>query len=697
VSSNTTALLSSSSRAVVSSSGQTSNEPIQGGVNSRVHTVMRGLLALPVLAALVALAALSAQARPELVVSVGHSGPPLHAAFAGGYLATAIWSTVALVDLSTGLTVARLRHSAHVTTLEANPAGNLIAVGTCGRSVELWDVSSRRLVHRLRIQRECADSLSFSPDGALLAIVDVGCCTDGDCCGGDACTSGGGVQIWDVGSGRLKQELAKGGGIRSVVFGANGRWLAGADINGKTTVFEWPSGRQLRTFGGTADAGSPESGVSSPDGKYLAWREFGALQVWEVASGTPMALPAPRPDDEDEGGRDRQRDTSDPAWTEQRVPAKAAEFLDDGRLAYVDDDHLRIVTLPNGPIEDMPLEKPKIDVRGHMALIIPPSWLRIHRNGRSIAGTFESRTGLWDTGAATLRDLTSPALADAETLQWNRSGLAWKEGDWRIWTWRESSGQLLERETDDRDPPHEQLIARFKNLWSVKHVAFSPDGRWSAASTQADHQNAVKVWPGQGGGDGDGVTLDASDVTYGPQPPAFSGDSRWLATFIKGRSLMLWSTGSWKLERTWKLAGTGRALTFAPEGPRLAIAAEGETAIWDARTRRKLVTLTGPGSSRVTQVAWSPDGHRVVTSSDDGVLRFWNASDGRLFASLYAIPFTTDWLLVTPDGRFDGSERALATVVAWRTGDRVSLDKRLTDQYRVRDLWRDLSNRDLPR
>ncbi len=101
---------------------------------------------------------------------------------------------------------------------------------------------------------------------------------------------------------------------------------------------------------------------------------------------------------------------------------------------------------------------------------------------------------------------------------------------------------------------------------------------------------------------------------------------------------MLWSTGSWKLERTRKLAGTGRALMFAPEGPRLAIAADGETAIWDARTRRKLVTLTGPGSSRVTQVAWSPDGHRVVTSSDDGVLRFWHASDGRLLASLYAIP-----------------------------------------------------------
>jgi WD40 repeat protein len=209
-----------------------------------------------------------------------------------------------------------------------------------------------------------------------------------------------------------------------------------------------------------------------------------------------------------------------------------------------------------------------------------------------------------------------------------------------------------------------------------------------AAATQADPRDAVDVFPTKGG---DGVTLDTNEVHYGPQPPAFSGDSRWLATFVKGESVMVWSTGSWKLERTWTLPGTGRALAFASRGPRLAIGTDGEAAIWDARTTRKLVTLTGRGSSRVTAVAWSPDGHRLVTQSDDGVLRFWNASNGRLLASLYTIGDTRDWLLVTPDGRFDGSERALATVVAWRTGDRVSLDKRLTARHRVRDLWRQLS------
>jgi WD40 repeat protein len=581
-------------------------------------------------------------------------------AFAGGYLATVGWSTVALVDLSTGLTVAHLPIAAgHVTALEANPSEDLIAVGACGRAAELWNVTTRRLVRRIAVRRECVEAVAFSPDGALLATVDVGNLVDGRCC-----DPYGKVQIWDVRTGALQQEIAKSAGIRSVVFGRNGRWLAGADSEGNTILFEWPSGRQLRTLGSVAGAPIYQSGgVSSPDGKYLAWRGTRELKVWNVEDGTLVSS----------------------------VQATASEFLDDGRLAYVDEDRLRIVTLPNGPIEEKPLEKPEMVGDSDVMFEKAPEWRRIHRNARTIAGSYDSRTVVWDTGAAKLRDLASPALLEAETLQWRPSGtIAVKERYSGVSTWTGASGQPLELETDDDDRDdalHRAVIKRVENYMNVTHSAFSPDGHWVAASRQTDDLDAVDVWPAKGG---DGVTLDTSDVTYGPQPPAFSGDSRWLATFVKGESVTLWSTGSWKLERTWTLPGTGRALAFASRGARMAIAADGEAAIWDARTARKLVTLIGRGTSRVTQVAWSPDGHHLITQSDDGVLRFWNASNGRLLASLYAIGDTRDWLLVTTDGRFDGSERALATLVAWRTGDRVSLDKRLTERHRVRNLWRQL-------
>src|SRR5512143_2785370 len=130
------------------------------------------LLTLPVLAVLV-----STQGTPELVISVGHAGAPSYAVFAGGYLATASWSNVALIDLSSGLAISHLPQGSLVDALESSPAGDLLAVGTCDHSIRLWDVRARTVRSRIGLSQECAETLSFSPDGAFLATGAYGCCS----------------------------------------------------------------------------------------------------------------------------------------------------------------------------------------------------------------------------------------------------------------------------------------------------------------------------------------------------------------------------------------------------------------------------------------------------------------------------------------------------------------------------------------
>jgi WD40 repeat protein len=102
---------------------------------------------------------------------------------------------------------------------------------------------------------------------------------------------------------------------------------------------------------------------------------------------------------------------------------------------------------------------------------------------------------------------------------------------------------------------------------------------------------------------------------------------------------------------------------------------------------RTLVTLATPDGASISEIAWSPDGQRVVTAVDDGVLRFWDAAIGRLLCSLYILETDRDWLLVSSDGRLDGTDGALKRLVAWRTGDGVGVNDALTGRYRVRDLW----------
>ena len=64
-----------------------------------------------------------------------------------------------------------------------------------------------------------------------------------------------------------------------------------------------------------------------------------------------------------------------------------------------------------------------------------------------------------------------------------------------------------------------------------------------------------------------------------------------------------------------------RAVAFSPDGSKLATASDDRTAkVWDAATGEELSTLTGHDDF-VGSVAFSPDGTRLATASWDGTAR----------------------------------------------------------------------------
>jgi WD40 repeat protein len=141
-----------------------------------------------------------------------------------------------------------------------------------------------------------------------------------------------------------------------------------------------------------------------------------------------------------------------------------------------------------------------------------PSWLRISRDGKTIAGTNDSRTFLWDVPSSKLRDLTSPALTDARALEWSRSGVvAWADFQSGVRVWSDRSGEPVELGTDigfagvlafhpdgqrlavsDSSSVHILDVQRRRSLRSLEvppttrtGIAFSPDGaRVAFASSQ---------------------------------------------------------------------------------------------------------------------------------------------------------------------------------------------------------------------
>jgi WD40 repeat protein len=63
---------------------------------------------------------------------------------------------------------------------------------------------------------------------------------------------------------------------------------------------------------------------------------------------------------------------------------------------------------------------------------------------------------------------------------------------------------------------------------------------------------------------------------------------------------------------------------FSPDGKRIVTASEDNTArLWDAKTGRQISDPLQGHTDGVRSVAFSPDGNRIVTASDDDTVRLW--------------------------------------------------------------------------
>ncbi len=114
-------------------------------------------------------------------------------------------------------------------------------------------------------------------------------------------------------------------------------------------------------------------------------------------------------------------------------------------------------------------------------------------------------------------------------------------------------------------------------------------------------------------------------------------------------------------------------VAFSPDGKRVATASNDGTAkVWDATTGKELFTLKGH-TGPVTSITYRPDGKHIATSSEDGTVRLWDPATGQELLTIRAhtdqirrVVYSRDGKrLVTAGGRFMQAASSDQTAKVW--------------------------------
>ncbi|HEY0432080.1 MAG TPA: caspase family protein, partial [Pyrinomonadaceae bacterium] len=560
------------------------------------------------------------------------------------------------------------------------PDGRLFLAGVVDKRLKLWDVTTSRANERevgttgaTGTTNQVSNSVRFSRDARLLAMSD-----------------GYTVKLWDVASGReLPAVQAPNSGLFAMTgyvfagFSDDGKKIATGGFDTPTILWETESAKQLLKLSGRTNMAYKVA--FSADGNQLS---SGGRTRWDLRTGRGLRLTAgptdnqfgfPSPDGrllatfspnsnivsilETPSGRKLQTLTP----TLNGIVVQHISFSPDGNLLVVTYNPSEALMKQNSQSGQFRANNGAIriwDVKSGRELpaINPatqPSEAGFSADGRVLVtlGAMGDVT-LWDTNSGSkLRDLKSSPMAGINQMMTGMSGM--------------TPDQLkkMSRGKPGSMPQMPDLTAMSDMMTNimgsmsagtmgrtVTSLAFSPDGRTLAIGGVESKSNmdfASMMNPA------------AQRNKKGSKPPDPDEIMKNMKVEAVGQ-VTLWdvTTGT----EIGSLRGHGKGVTqvaFSRDGRLLASGSSDNTIrIWDVAGRRELRTMSGH-TANIESLAFSPDSRLLASASDDGGTFLWDANTGEHLLTLISLDDGGEWMVVTPQGLFDGTPAAWNQIL-WR-------------------------------
>jgi WD40 repeat protein len=204
----------------------------------------------------------------------------------------------------------------------------------------------------------------------------------------------------------------------------------------------------------------------------------------------------------------------------------------------------------------------------------------------------------------------------------------------------------------------------FRHNSLLKHVAWSPDGKWLASVGGNDER--IKVWETRTGKQVASLLARYHEITM-----AWSPDSKkiavggWSHGGTSGPRLTLWDVESAKVLHHFPVPADDATLVvaFSPDGQLLASGGlTGKVKLWTPGTAR-LVGSYEEGSLWVKTLAFSPDGKLLAAGGQDKLIRLWDVQKGKLRHTLKDHAGEVFQLCFSPDGKTLASGDSFDTTV----------------------------------
>ena len=549
-----------------------------------------------------------------------------------------------------------------------DPDGKVLAVGG-HRGVFLWNTKTDTMVNRPFDTGQQANDVAFTPDGSELAVAQ----------------DNGDTALFKVSDGSLLRRLAgTGPGVRAVAFAPDGSTLAAVTVGGDVSLWDLTTGAS-RHF--AVDNANLASVAFNPDGSTLAVSgavnlsdggSTGIVDEYAVATaGGPVATFS---------------DTSNDSSVENLA------FNPSGSLLAASDDNGKIfllnpATLSNsttttstGVITDgASVEVPVIafnplgtliatgDSRGIVRLWDPTTLqqvgpamgdgsivygLAFSPDGRTLAsGGLDGHVFVWSTTGRS--PVTSIVQGGSSILDLSTSGeggyIATANGDGSFSVVSLRTRRLLTRRTVGQ------------NL--VTSVEFAPHSTLLAIGVDDGDVVLFNVASGK-------ATADLGGGQAVVNLTAFTRRGNLLAVGYGNGAVSLWNAKTHRriaALRTPTSQGGVTALTFSPDGNRLAVAEEfGGVTLYDPLSPES-TGVPVPVSESINSLAYTSDGSELLAGDANGNVELLSATTHAMVGSLPGDGSTIYGMAVSPDGSTLATVDSGGTVQLWDLPSRFPL------------------------